>query len=375
MTLTVCLYANTISYPAAGGQFWVYLNWLLGLQALGCDVTWLEDAGQVEDPAHVRGAAELLARRLARYAPGVRIALVDADAVGAPDGLDGVTWRTEQAAAYDLLLNFNYDCRERVVRPFRRSALVDIDPGLTQVWMSVGELEIANHDVYFTIGETVGHPGSVIPTGGLAWQYTPPAVYLPAWPLSPSAPAAPYTTITHWWDEWQIVGGLDVDNSKRLSFLEYATVPELVDADLELALELLPADDGDRRLLTGHGWSVRGAAEVSSTPDAYQRYIQLSRGEFSCAKPSCMLLQNAWISDRTLCYLASGKPAVVQHTGPSGFLPDHQGLFRFRTVDEAVRAVREAEAGYEHHARAARAIAEEHFDATKVVGRVLERVL
>jgi hypothetical protein len=90
-------------------------------------------------------------------------------------------------------------------------------------------------------------------------------------------------------------------------------------------------------------------------------------------KPSCVRLQNAWISDRTLCYLASGKPAVVQHTGPSRFLPDAAGLFRFRNLDEAVRDLDIVAADYDQQCRLARALAEEHFDARKVVQRVLER--
>jgi hypothetical protein len=86
-------------------------------------------------------------------------------------------------------------------------------------------------------------------------------------------------------------------------------------------------------------------------------------------------LANAWISDRTLCYLASGKPAVVQHTGPSRFLPDADGLFRFRSLDEAAQALAAVEADYERHCRSARALAEQCFDGPRVVGRVLERAL
>src|SRR5207247_4166830 len=124
---------------------------------------------------------------------------------------------------------------------------------------------------------------------------------------------------------------------------------------LELAVNLGP--DGDecvireRDALMAHGWRLRKAHVVASTPWAYQRYIQDSRGEFSCAKPSCLNLQNAWISDRTLCYLASGKPAVVQHTGPSRFLPDADGLFRFRSIEEAAHALSAAESDYEGHCR------------------------
>jgi hypothetical protein len=100
-----------------------------------------------------------------------------------------------------------------------------------------------------------------------------------------------------------------------------------------------------------------------------------SSGREVSAKPTYVKLATGWISDRTACYLASGKPAVVQHTGPSRFLPDADGLFRFRNMDEAVRALARVESDYERHCRQARALAEEYFDARRVVGRVLEQAL
>ena len=103
----------------------------------------------------------------------------------------------------------------------------------------------------------------------------------------------------------------------------------------------------------------------------YQAYIQGSRGEFSCVKPSCMKFQNAWISDRTLCYLASGKPVVMQHTGPSSFLPNGEGMFRFSTLREAADALATINADYERHSRSAREIAETYFDARQIVERIL----
>ena len=114
---------------------------------------------------------------------------------------------------------------------------------------------------------------------------------------------------------------------------------------------------------------------MGSTPEQYRAYIQQSRGEFSCAKPSCMTLANAWVSDRTLCYLASGKPAIVQHTGDSRVLPDAGGLFRFRNLDEAVQAFAAVESDYERHSRLARQLAEERFDARRIVARILEQAL
>src|SRR5213075_996365 len=130
-------------------------------------------------------------------------------------------------------------------------------------------------------------------------------------------------------------------------------------------------DADDRARLLDHGWRVRDSREIGASPEAYWSYVQGSRGEFSCAKPSYVEFQGAWISDRTVCYLASGKPAVVQDTGPSAFLPNGQGLFRFSTPREAVEAIAEINADYEHQCRAARQLAETFFDARRVVGTIL----
>jgi hypothetical protein len=121
--------------------------------------------------------------------------------------------------------------------------------------------------------------------------------------------------------EGMIDGAGAYSNDKRTGFLPYLDLPKLAAAPLELALCLAPEEHDERAMLLGHGWRLCDAWGVASTPWDYQRYVQRSRGEFSCVKPSCVRLQNAWISDRTLCYLASGRPAVVEHTGPSRFLP------------------------------------------------------
>ncbi|HET6313463.1 MAG TPA: hypothetical protein VFH60_06480, partial [Chloroflexia bacterium] len=163
-------------------------------------------------------------------------------------------------------------------------------------------------------------------------------------------------------------------NDKRDGFLPFLGLPCRTAQPLELAL-YLEGDQTERRALEARGWRVRESVEVAATPCDYQGYIQASRGEFSCVKPSCVRMQNAWISDRTLCYLASGKPAVVQHTGTSRFLPDAAGLFRFSDLGEAARCLDAVASDYERHGRLARALAEEHFDARKVVGSVLERAL
>jgi len=124
-----------------------------------------------------------------------------------------------------------------------------------------------------------------------------------------------------------------------------------------------------------HGWRIRNSGEVAGTPEQYRSYIRQSRGEFSCAKPSCMKWRNAWISDRTLCYLASGRPAVVQDTGPSAVLPNGLGMFRFSTIEEAVQALAAVNEDYPRQRRAARELAESFFDGRRILDGLLDEAL
>jgi hypothetical protein len=376
MSVTVCLFAHTLDYPDGGGHLWVYLNWALGLRALGCRVVWLEGVDAKRSADRVRMQAAALKERLRPYG------LADDVAVCAWSGEPLVADATEgcldleAATEVDVLLNFRYDVRPEVVSRFRRSALIDIDPGLLQVWMSRGGISVARYDVYFTTGETVGRPGARFPDGGQKWNYTPPCVALDWWPPVRAAEDSPFTTISHWcMDAWEVEeDGHYYCNDKRCGFLPFLDLPKHTAQPLELAL-CLKGDEAERAVLEGRGWRVRESWEVSSTPWDYQHYVQESRGEFSCAKQSCVRLQNAWVSDRTLCYLASGKPAVVQHTGPSRFLPDSAGLFRFRNVEQAAQCLEKATENYERECGSARALAEEYFDAQKVARCVLERAL
>jgi hypothetical protein len=239
--------------------------------------------------------------------------------------------------------------------------------------------------VYFSIGETVGQPGALFPDCGIEWHYTPPCAALEWWPVREAPPSAPFTTVSHWASsrEWVTFGGESYQNDKRTAFEPFLDLPQLTDQPLELALGLAVDEHGrlqrdeeaERQRLVDRGWRVRHAATVAATPWDYQGYIQRSRGEFSCAKPSCVRLENAWISDRSICYLASGKPVLVQHTGARGFLPDAAGVFRFRDVKEAARHLDTITADYDRQCRLARTLAEEYFDARVVAQRVLERAL
>jgi len=391
---------NVVNASDLGGHFWVYMQYAQALRRVGCDVYWLEHFDPTGDPDRDAARRDCFLRRLEHYGFGGKTIL----AVPEPGtsvvhyaGLSDADARRVCRSA-DLLLNFNHRVDEEFLAHFRRTALVDIDPGLLQFWMGAGQLRIASHDIYFTTGETVGTASARFPDCGIPWVHIRPPVCVEEWPYTYDARCSTFTTVSSWWgDEWITdKKGLCYENNKRVTFLDFIALPRLTSARLELALYLgdhpenvhdRPAPAGfapshpfmtdaeHRRLLESHGWHIRHATDAAGTPELYRAYIQGSRGEFSCAKPSCMKFQNAWVSDRTLCYLASGKPAVVQHTGPSAFLPSGEGLFRFSTLEEAAEALASIDACYERHSRAAREIAESLFDGKQVVESILNHAL
>jgi hypothetical protein len=334
-----------------------------------------------------RSRIETWLHRLRRYGlDGKVILYTDADtdggcAQGTPyHYLVGT--RSEAHAVFqraDLLLNFHYAIDPELLACFRRTALVDIDPGLLQTWMSTGQLSVPPHDVYLTTGETVGMPSALFPDGGLEWVHIRPPVCLDLWPYTYDPRCEAFTTVTNWWGGWatETVEGRPVlyDNTKRIAYLAFAGLPRLTSQPLELAVHLAPADGEERQMLERRGWRIRHALEVSRTPEMYRSYIQRSRGEISCVKPSYVKLQNGWVSDRSLCYLASGKPVVVQRTGLSSYLPSGEGILQFSSLAEAAEALATVNADYQRHCRSAREIAETCFDARRTTEKILDVAL
>jgi hypothetical protein len=374
---------NVANFPEGGGHLCVYLQYAQGLRQLGCDVYWMENFRRSDDEKWDAAALATFRARMQRLGLGEKLILYTSqERDGAPlppSAYLGITQAEAEAtfAQADLLLNFHYAINPALLARFRRTALVDIDPGLLQFWISRGQLAVPRHDCYVTTGETVGTPAALFPDCGLRWIHVRPPVCLEHWPYRFAPRAEAFTTVSTWSaDTWVVDGKEAYENTKRVSFLQFAELPRLTRQPLELALFLRTKEDlAEKRLMQSHGWRIRRSEEVAGSPESYQAYIQGSRGEFSCAKPSCMNFQNAWISDRTLCYLASGKPAVVQNTGPSSFLPNGEGMFRFTTLREAADALEAVNADYERHSRAARQIVETHFDAKQVLGRLLSCAL
>jgi hypothetical protein len=374
-TVVVATY-RVATEPEIGGHFWAYLQYAHGLQQLGCDVFWLEQLPAKRDATEL----PLFFRRMEQYGLGGKAILYRERRDGEGGDIEYVGATATQAEAVfrraDVLLNFHYAIDAEMLSRFRRSALIDIDPGLLQFWISREQIGVQPHDVYATIGENVGTNG-VIPDCGVRWLHTRPIVCRDLWPYTYDRGCRRFTTVSTWLGGEYVTEGKRVlfQNDKRDSFLQFAELPTRAACELELALYLKgEVDAGDRALLEQNGWHVRHSLDVAATPESYRTYVQTSRGEFSCAKPSYVRFQNAWVSDRTLCYLASGKPAVVQHTGPSSYLPSGEGMFRFSTVEEAAEALTAVNADYERHCRAASEIAETFFDAPSVLSELLNTV-
>jgi len=370
------------NFPDGGGHFWVYMQYAQGLRRLGCDVYWLE---QFRPPASGDSAQEaaLLSPFFDRMK---RFGLEGKTLLYAKAGNDfrfvGCEWPDVERVLKraDLLLNFHYAIDPRLLGCARRTALVDIDPGLLQFWISTGQLNVPAHDCYLTTGETVGTPSARFSDCGLQWHRIRPPVCLDLWPFTYDPHAEAFTTVSSWsTTDWLKVteNGKTVlrENTKRVAFLQFESLPRHTSQPLELALYTDARDAQDLACLTRSGWRVRHSRDVAGSPEAYRSYVQRSRGEFSCAKASCMDFQNAWVSDRTVCYLASGKPVVVQDTGPSSCLVNGEGMFRFSSVDEAARALDAINSDYGRHCRAARDLAETQFDAKRILEGVLSTTL
>jgi hypothetical protein len=378
-TIVICTH-NVLGASEWGGHMWVYLQYIESLRRLGCEVYWMEDLDSETESRKDANSVSHLARKLESF--GLSDKLIIFRRVeqprGGPPEIQFLSTNRERAARIcaqaELLLNFCYGLGPELLSRFRRTALIDIDPALLQFWMSTGQIAVHPHDFYFTTGETVGTGDGLIPDCGLPWRRIRPPICLERWPYAKGACSEAFTTVSNWAGyDWLLEDGVLWENTKRVAFLAFKDLPRHTPQPLELALWIL--DDQERHLMEDHGWRIQNSAEVAGTPELYQRYIQQSRGEFSCAKASCMKWQNAWVSDRTLCYLASGRPVVVQDTGPSAILPNGLGMFRFSTIEQAVQALAAVNEDYPRHRRAARELAETHFDGRRILARLLDEAL
>jgi hypothetical protein len=357
----------------------VRLSWIRGLQELGLDV-WFVEQIAAATCVDADGAPAPFARSenrryfdavMAEFGLTQRASLLHEDggeASGPPlSELAGV------AAEADLLVNISGHLQlPALTRRFRRKAYVDLDPGFTQFWHADGWAGLAGHDSYFTVGENIGEPGCEIPTGGIDWHPVPPPVVLADWPPAPAGDFGSFTTVGSWRGPF---GAIERDGRtyglKVHEFRKVIELPTMVPLRFELALDIYPGDDRDREALEANRWHLIRPAEAVRGPLEFRRFVQASGAEFSVAQGIYVDTHSGWFSDRSVRYLASGRPALLQDTGFSRNYPVGEGLVAFGTLEEAAAGARRIAAGYEAHRAAARALAEERFDAAKVLPRFL----
>jgi hypothetical protein len=365
------LFAGIIARYPFGGVTWCSLMYLLGLRALGHDVFYIEDTGEcVYDPVQNTRSTDpaygtaYIHQALAPYGLGDRWSFVNYD--GTYHGRDAAFVRQFCADA-DLFLNLSggsWFWRDEYAR-IPRSAFIDSDPAFTQLAIAKAEpwyVEFFKRFHHlFTFGANIGTAASPVPVGDFVWHHTWQPVTLDDWRTDEPAGRCFTTVMT-----WQIESFADVGGNKDQEFVKFIDLPARSPQPFELAV------NGPERLLRDHGWRTVNAMAISRTPLEYRSFIHRSRAEFGVAKHTYVAHRTGWFSDRTECYLAAGRPALVQETGWSRHLPAGEGLFAFSTPEEALAGIDRINTDYERHARASAAIAREHFDARRVLPSLLE---
>jgi hypothetical protein len=355
--------------PYQGGASWAVLQYVLGLRRLGHDVIFVEPVPS--GGAHPGSCAARYFRAVADAYGLERAALIDT-ATGATTGMSRPALLGALRGA-DLLLNLSGTLAdEELLGAVGVRAFVDLDPGFTQLWAAEGvELGFERHDRFVTIGMALGTPGCRLPTVGRRWIRTPQPIVLEHWPVAGRLVRDAATTVGH----WRSYGPIEHDGvhygQKAHAVRELLDLPRLSATAIAPALAIHPGDEADRAALRRHGWRLLDPAALAATPWAYQAFVQGSRAELGLAKSGYVAAACGWFSDRSICYLASGRPVVAHDTGFADWLPVGEGLLAFATAAEAAAGLAALAGDYARHRRAARSIAEEHFDSDRVLTRLL----
>jgi hypothetical protein len=363
----------------------MFLNWLRGLQALGHEVWYVEDHlwwpydpeqnTVTDDCAYaVRHVASCTDRMGLGGRWAVRLKPRAAACWGLTSSALDNLYR-ECAALFNV--SGSTDLREEhLAAPLR--IYVQTDPVTSELRLANGDEHtrwaFGLHQFIFTYGENFGAADCRVPLNGRQYHTTRQPVDLGLWPAVIDPEARYFTTIGNYRQD-----GKDVEHdgavyhwSKHHEWEKILDLPQRTPQPFELALKV---DAADRQRLERHGWRIVSPSQFSlDVFGAYPAYIRQSRGELTVAKDQNVRLRSGWFSERDACYLASGKPVVAQDTGFSAVLPVGEGLFAFSDADQALTAIETINADYRRHAKAARAIAEEYFDATAVARRLLKTV-
>jgi hypothetical protein len=355
-----------------GGHAWVFLQYLLGFQRLGYEVLFIDRLiNEMLPPgSSAEEGVRWVEETLGAHGLGESYAVLLDDGEGAGRSREQVL---EHLRSSTLLIDvMGFLGEEDLLAAAPRTLFLDIDPGFPQMWQELGlHTSFGNHDAYATVGLRVGKKDSRVPTCGVEWINTPQPAVLEHWPAT--SPGSAYTSVASWRGPFGPIEfegetfGLRAHQMRR-----FAELPSRAEVPMELALEIEAADRGDEELLRAGGWSVVSPLQVAASAEDYRRYVQNSRAEVGVAKDMYVRSRGGWLSDRSICYLASGKPVLAQATGFELEIDTGAGLLSFTEPEEAAAAVAEIESDYKRHSEAARKLAEERFDSDRVLAELLE---
>jgi len=367
-------------YPMAGVS-WQAIHYLRGFDQLGWDVWYVEDSGAppydprlgttTEDCAHaVRYVADVM-RRIGLADRWAYVDLMHGETHGLSRARLDALYR--DAAAIVNLCGATAPREEHRRGP--KLLYIETDPVYEQLRIAAGEESslafLTSHDVLFTYGENLGAPDCPVPLERFAWRTTRPPVVLDCWAARTDPGAVFFTSIASWENKGKDITfrGETYQWSKHVNFLRFLDLPCHTPQRFCLAMD--PADAAVEARVRGAGWELTDPRPISADIDAYRDFIYGSRGEFTVAKDIYVRPRSGWFSDRSVCYLAAGKPVVTQDTAFGKFVPTGQGLLAYSTMEEAVDALARVNRDYAAHGAAARRVAAEHFGAEPVLRRLL----
>jgi hypothetical protein len=377
-SLTILMGGMISSVPYQGGWTWVILQYLLGLKQLGHEVYFVELLPRLAlSPA----GASLFDSANAAYFRHVvsefglerNCTLMLADTHESA----GLTYAELQALARrtTVLLNVSGGFVDEALTehiPIR--IYLDLDPGFTQFWhLQQIDMHFSGSTHFATVGLAMGGDACDVPACGMAWIPTRQPVVLECWPPSNGIAHDALTSVAN----WRGYGSIEHDGvfygQKAHSLRKFIRLPKRTPEQFMLALAIHPDEGADLAALESNGWRIVNPARVTATPSLYRQFIQGSKAEFGIAKSGYVASNCGWFSDRSACYLASGRPVIAQETGFSTFIPTGEGLFAFQTEDDVLAAIEALRSDYARHSRAARDLAVEYFDSGKVLGELLEK--
>jgi hypothetical protein len=375
------IYSGCIGRFPIGGQAWADMQYLLGLSALGHDVLYLEECG----PGSwvYNWETQEVTTQIGYPASYVRSCL---DPIGYQNRW---IYRAGSESAGMTLEEFHSFCSEADLLIVRGSPIdlwreeydwpksrifIDADPAFTQIKLAEGDVgvsqTVAHCQRLFTYGTRIGNEDCPIPTGNREWLKTVMPIFLPLWPVVEEGNATHFTTIMQWRSYATVsYNGVRYGN-KDLEFPKFISLPRYTEHPFRVALTGAPPEK-----LTDHGWDVVPGWIATETPSSYQLFVQNSYAEFGVAKHAYVASRSGWMSDRSICYLASGRPVLVQDTAFSDWLPVGEGVLTFRDTTDALKGIEAINSDYGRHRRGARLLAEEYFSTDKVLSQLMQEAL